>query len=302
MQSNSLRKKAASGPGKLIVDISKKVSLDSDMKTIIEHKLCPYFFQVFENANSSDGNTNENLYSSFYKLTEDTKLSTEIQDVLKRTSGENFRPFVGVLLHSLMRSLIKNRAELFERRKDENVKPLDNNDQLVIFYISGYIIHTLTRKCLKANSKSVKLQALQEAMRLLLKNESDSEKTFVNKYSEWTYKTNRGGLKIPSDSFFLLIRECEMCCRDEIDEKNLHKDSLNRTILCEKIMDRFMVKHYADKLFNGEFASFMLESCIKLFVTVRGHAWARKRKSEDKNQGNSNNKALRKSLMEYTKT
>ena len=36
----------------------------------------------------------------------------------------------------------------------------------------------------------------------MLRNQYDTEKTFVSKFAEWTEKLSRGGLRTASDDFF----------------------------------------------------------------------------------------------------
>ena len=221
-------------------------------------------------------------------------------EIIKVDTDQNlpFRQFVGILFHKILGETVLERSQMLEKTAEKRSSELSDSDQSVIYYISGYIITALHKQASKKKVQNVKLKALQEAMQVSLKHESDSEKTFVTKYSSWTEKINRGGLKIPSDNFYLFIRECEMCCRQEIDETNLHKDTFNIGILKEKIMDKYMIKYYAEKFTTEEFSSYIIERCVTLFLTIRGHASARKRKSEQ--AAEEPKKSLRKVLKDRT--
>lgn len=106
-------------------------------------------------------------------------------------------------------------------------------------------------------------------------NESN-EKTFVSKFATWTTKLNRGGLKTPSDKFFLLVCEFESIYRTCVDLNSLSSLSLDRPTLVEKIMDSFMVNYYWDVLCTSStYKDFILEKCVVLFLTVRGNSTAR---------------------------
>ena len=70
-----------------------------------------------------------------------------------------------------------------------------------------------------------------------------------------------------------------MFCRDIIDETHLNSGTYSVVTLKRKIMDRYMVKYYIEKLVNGKMSSCVIENCVSLFLTVRGHAAAKKVKA-----------------------
>ena len=107
---------------------------------------------------------------------------------------------------------------MFETAAAITQSPVSKNDQSVLFYISGYIIYSMTKQ-LKTKCITHKEENVMTALEAMLQNESGSEKTFITKYFKWTEKVNRGGPKVPSDNFFLFIRECENCIRINIDEQ-----------------------------------------------------------------------------------
>ena len=73
-------------------------------------------------------------------------------------------------------------------------------------------------------TNNLKQELLDETLHNFLKTESDSEKTFVKRFSKWTEKVERRAffLKKTSDNFSIFVRECEMCCMDTIDETHLN--------------------------------------------------------------------------------
>ena len=64
-----------------------------------------------------------------------------------------------------------------------------------------------------------------------------------------------------------------------IDETHLNSGAYSVVTLKGKIMDRYMVKYYIEKLVNGKMSSCVIENCVSLFLTVRGHATAKKVKA-----------------------
>ena len=241
----------------------------------------PQFHSVFSTSINNGHNINEALFAKFYEVTSDKSLKTKLTNIID-PNGEiskllPVRPFIGVFLQQLMADLIERRSSLFFKEVEKTNNALSDSDQSVLFYISGYIISKMSKNRTKVKLTH-KQELVKETVEHFLKNEKDSEKTFITKFSIWTDKMNRGGLKIPSDNFYLFIRECEMCCRESIDEKNLHTNTYCIVNLREKIMENQMVKYYIEKIAKGKLASHIIEKCISLFLTVRGNSCARKTK------------------------
>lgn len=67
----------------------------------------------------------------------------------------------------------------------------------MLLNISWYILYQLKKKT-HANDT----EAIYSPI-----NSNDSEKTCISEYAGWTTSINRGGLKIPSDNFYLFVRE-----------------------------------------------------------------------------------------------
>ena len=73
----------------------------------------------------------------------------------------------------------------------------------------------------------------------MLRNQNDTEITFVSTFAECTEKLSRGGLRTASDDF-LLLRELEMVCRKKVNEKDL---STNITFYKIVMKEKMMVNH-----------------------------------------------------------
>ena len=268
--------------GKGIIKLAELLKENIHIKSQTEALLQPVFKSIFSAAADS-GNDNETLFASFYEKAHEPELFKELKTLFNVLGSDQLlvRPFIGVFLHQLMGDLIEQRASMYSRTVEKTDSAISDYDQTVLFYVSGYIISALYKQARQAGKlNSEKQELLAESLGHFLKNESDSEKTFVAKYTAWTEKVDRGGLKVPCDDFFLFIRECEMCCREVISSQHLNSGSFNTITLKEQIMDRYMVKYYIDKLAKGKLASYVIEKCISLFLTVRGHAAAKKKRQE----------------------
>ena len=268
--------------GKRIITLAELLQ-GSDKRAEVESVLNPVYKSVFKAA-ASDGQNNETLFREFFQ----SMLKTETQDRLKiildqiASDSEEIKlpvkQFLGVLHNQLLSDLIASRSSMFKWTVEKTEKSLTEADQNVLFYVSGYIISAMCKKSRRVGkTNSLKQELLNETLQNFLKTESDSKKTFVKRFSKWTEKVDRGGLKIPSDNFYLFIRECEMCCRDTLDETHLNSGTYSLVTPKEKIMDRYMCKYYIDKLVKGKLSSYVIENCVSLFLSVRGHAAAKKK-------------------------
>lgn len=282
--------------GKGIVQICEILLENSSLKAQLSSILEPAFLAVL-NSNAADGcSLKETLFSKFYEMT--LQSANEIIIALKDKIDPvlPLRQFAGVLLRQVMEDIIDERSSIYKKDIEKAQNEISEADQSVLFYISGYIIHAVekSQKRLKHSS-----QSMQDSISLLLKNEHDSKKTFIEKYSKWTERVNRGGLKIPSDNFFLLIREFEFVCRKSVGEEALNSLTFCKTNVKELIMEEFMVKYYLEQL-KMDINSQLCERIMSLFLTIRGNACARKRKLEEINTGKTKTKSVRQSLKEIS--
>lgn len=156
---------------------------------------------IASTAAEADQNTHEALLSKFYELMYDEVTISYVTKTIRKiesTEGLPVRQFVAIINRQLIEDLIRSRAKVYANVIKVNADCLTSADRSVLFYICGYIIKTLENK-LKTKDE------FYESISNMLQKESDSEKTFVSKYAEWTDVLNRGGLKKPSDNFFLFI-------------------------------------------------------------------------------------------------
>ena len=175
-----------------------------------------------------------------------------------------------------MGELFKGLVENCEKKSDRKSESLSENDNTVLYYISGYIIRALEKKYNKIKNQ-VKRERKTEKVRSLRSDQPT--KSFTDKYTRLLEIKDRGGLRKPSDEFFFLIREFENVVRTNVNMDNLHAGMLKKDKLKEVILDAYMVKYYSNKLFSDEESvdekEEYVEDCINIFLTMRGYAIAK---------------------------
>ena len=163
---------------------------------------------------------------------------------------------------------------------------LDDEDRDVIAYICGYVI----RKVLAKGS------ANREGLASVL----GSREPAVGVPSEWITSKDCGGLLYPSRDFFAFMEGCEQTLHDLIDLDHLSADSLLRDQLKEDLLENPSLQQRWD-LIGGSADTLTREKVTDLFLTIRGHASARRvmRQYAKTQAANWSTKGLRKSLQSH---
>ncbi|VDI04161.1 Hypothetical predicted protein [Mytilus galloprovincialis] len=307
IMNSPFRNSSRSKHGKGILAITLYYATSQQTNTQLSEELAPVFANLFEKVESdcnTDLNTSEKLFSSFYKITVDNEFQSKLSAIVTSEfenidfEGElSAKLFLSVLQDALLKSLVKNRAQLYQKNATKLDTTMTNSDQSVLYYISGYIISKLQKKTYQ--HKNLKNQKIREAMTNFVVKQSTMLQEHVKKFAEWTEKLNRGGLKIPSDNFYYFIRHCEIVLRQSIDLGNVNSQTLMITNLKEVIVSAHMVNYYWEILCdNNEFSSYIMESCVSLFLTIRGHSLARAVQLQMPNSTSQHEKPLRKVLKD----
>ena len=180
--------------------ISGLLQKDDGMQQQLNSVLQPVFSKVFKTGAVGETTTKEAMFSKFYDVS--TTTVKEVRPLLEENlpTGLPVRQFVSTLLFQMLKDIMTERAKLFQKVSDANSCVISEQDQSILFYISGYIVKALQKynKRIHNSNKEV----LSSAFQAMLRNQNDTEKTFVSKFAEWTEKLSRGGLRTASDDFF----------------------------------------------------------------------------------------------------
>ncbi|CAC5416616.1 unnamed protein product [Mytilus coruscus] len=241
-------------------------------------KVEEFFFNAFcaifkDNTSITIEADRETIFSCFHRIRLSDTLQTggiTLFQSLGFMDSSVITNFVQTFLLELMNQVLKE--HLLKKMKQTQAfdDSLTDNDQKILFYIAGFIIHALHKRYNKLKVSSLKEEKLLCVQGL---QESSDTKTFLSKFKSWTVKKDRGGLKLPTDNFYLLVRHMEIIVRQSVNLDNLSASSLCKDSLKEKIMDAFMVKHYASQLFPASDNTLcLMEDIVNMFLTVRGNA------------------------------
>ena len=245
----------------------------------------------------------ENLFAKFHEL----RLSSDVIEMGKILKDSNcpckddINNFIQIFLMQITNSILQELANVMKNKSKEDNSTINENEQKVLFYVSGFIIHAVKKKYNKVHSKNEREQKLKVIDNLT---SNTCDKKYLEKFATLLEKKNRGGLKYPTEHCYLLVRSIDAVVRANTD-KHLSQYSLSKCVLKEKIMEDYMVKYYTEKLFSRPVhdsseeedavnsPSTYLEDIINIFLTVRGFAIARveKNKIAMKNKSSQADKA-----------
>ena len=229
----------------------------------------------------------ELLLSQFHQLRIDRQLRTPILAEITSTRTKAALGFYQNFLREAMACVIAGlAASLSAAVQPEETSEMSQAEQNVLFYISGYM----------ARKVAALPQAPADLKDACVSNGKDNL-GFVEKFTEWTRTINRGGLRIPSQAFFLLVRSMDRVHSSHIDLAHITSDSLNLVIMTDAVMEDINVKYHWEAVLSNskveEPSVFrILEYLTKLFLTVKGFAVARHLRSRLRTEGYSAKKNL----------
>ena len=160
--------------------------------------------------------------------------------------------FIQVFLWKFLDAFLGSQIKAVQNVTHDIAKILTDNDQEVVFHITGYILRKLGHyEVLKVHK---------------------SDKPSENTPYKWTAKCDRGGLSYSSDNFYKFVLSLENCLRASINIDCLTSDALKVDYLLEILMENVSVKLSWEQISSDAAEIKVMEKVIKLFLTIRGFA------------------------------
>ena len=235
------------------------------------------FTEIFS-LSLSDTSDRELLFSRIHELRLSSCLQSDCVTLFQekgcQENREDINNFLQEYILEIPSQILGGMLRENKKISEELSYQVSTNDQRILFYIAGFIVANLKKKCYRL-AKDNQVERLDLLKRLTSKTSGTS---FVAKNDQWLTKNSRGGLVRPADNFYLLVRELEISIRKVVDFNNMNSESLTSSKMKEHMMDSFMVNYYLKELcgdcVNSDLSG-LLEDIIKVFLTVRGFAVAR---------------------------
>ncbi|XP_070545160.1 uncharacterized protein [Ptychodera flava] len=266
----------------------------NEVSKFLTEELYPLFHKV--GTGTSLSSDYEKFFANFHAKRCDKSFMDKIANKVFSTESSNAHVYCQVFLRELIDLIIGKQSESMAKELKDQDTSLSQHDQEILAYIAGYIIHALQNKYWKSEIVSRELKKLTK----------ECTQSFKG-YGAWLEISDRGGLKYPSNDFFLLIRVIENKLRQLVDLERLSSTSMLNDKLLEDVMCDTLVKYQMERALQGPcdgVGFFILESVVKCFSKIRGHAVAKlcrkqmwKERSSFK-QAKADKKSLRGSLKD----
>ena len=173
-------------------------------------------------------------------------------------------------------------------------KELGNDEENIIRYMAGYIPFKLMKVYGKKDTQE-DANVLDCLSEMAVAGPGDDLYTYTQ---EWTQTINRGGLFEVKDAVFVFFRQLEIGMRSILPQHllggNVDKEAVHAHIL----KDGRLLSHWYDlsSQLPHEKASILLKEVITLWMTIRGHAFAKQMLEQyktDKGKGTAKSASLR---------
>ena len=208
------------------------------------------------------------------------------------------RMFVQRFLTSFVNCFCERQLELMNLVTKKACDEVTDNDKQVLYFMCGYILHAMKKRYMMMKSKTT------GAKFCVILNMLATDKMTSNQCqsSKWTDSIDRGGLKRPTEKFFLLILQIERWTRELVNVNNLSSTSLVH--LKETMITYPLLRKTWDNLVTGDVEKWLLlEHILGLFFKVRGFAVTKllrknmQKKHKEAKVKAGTRKALRKELL-----
>ncbi|XP_048241877.1 uncharacterized protein LOC125374684 [Haliotis rufescens] len=233
--------------GPHLVTIAKECMDNQTVQEKLISVLTPEFQEVFYKFGHgcSLSADREQLWMKFHQMRLNDELQSDLHSILVKMTSESQRIvhiFAQCLMDRIMRNILKYISESQKKHFEQTASTISDNDQAVLFYVAGYILHAVLKKKMICGT-----DIDMHVEEWLASSDESSKSVYNEKFSKWTQKMSRGGLKFPSSNFYLLVRSFEIEMRTKVELSQLCASSLLCDKLKETIMTNYMVSYHWDQ-------------------------------------------------------
>ena len=183
------------------------------------------------------------------------------------------------LLDTFVMNIVSYVIEFENRGKYKNLPvtpkevPLNDNEQQILRYVSGYIVFSLKKKYNLLSRSSKSKEGAIAALQLLgtfVKGQISKVHNFLDFTHRWVEQVNRGGLVEVKDEFYLFIRSIENSIRKTLNIGLIRRyegEDL-RDVLRNEILQNYLVERYWHSLVHY-LPSEQLANTLKLQIVEK---------------------------------
>ena len=214
----------------------------------------------------------ERMWGQYHVIRSSHRFRERWSSILRRIEGCDPCPiFFQYVTDNVFRHLVKTQFSVCKMQQTTNTTDLTDEETSALRYAAGYVCRAM-KKEYKSNPEV--LLAIDE-----LVDDNNGEGDEGSDYSnEWTKLTSRGGLIFIKDATCIAFHAMEVVVRQYFCKEKVDKLSPGgRDLLIQAIKENDDVAFYWCMVFadvEDSVATTLLHSIIKLWVTMRGFAFA----------------------------
>ena len=221
-------------------------------------------------------------YASFEECMKQFHVITNNEDIMQSLAEQlcrSSKDFVSWFTLNFMHVFAEHYPKVTAATKVKEMATLSENEKDVVVYISGFVIHKLTKQFYtllrksKSTAASDKISTDINRLGKLIKTEEMSIQN--DKLIE---SLNRGGLKYPKQAVCEIFITVEAIFRTRvqekisaIDSKSILEDCISRLDITQKYFDAIQEDGTPTELHKIH----VLKSCIALYIKIRCHNHAK---------------------------
>lgn len=273
------------------------------------HKVLDKLWKTVTSGDKSKGSTNrcEKMWKAYHVLRSDptfigkvtTYLGSELLPVHCKTL------FVQTLIRKLFEKIVRLKSMLPSIDSEDDfykptIPPIEEN---ILRYAAGFVPFLLKKQCIKRESSSMELDENIKCLNCVgVSNEIDHPNAFLDYTKSWLRKQNRGGLFMLNDHGYRFFKAVECHCRKYFQKQYIKGGSDIRLLVVNAVMkDKVAIELWRKATVRrySVVSVQVIKMCIKLWINIRGHAFAMNYIEQFKNLQTaeaSKKKALRKDL------
>ena len=161
----------------------------------------------------------------------------------------------------------------------ESPKEITNVEESILRYAAGYVPFALKKKCKKRQCPESDVQ-IKYLNAIGVMSEVEDPQSFLEYTKCWIAKQNRGGLFQLKNEAYLFFRSIECRCREYFQKKHIKTmadtTDIKSPVLNAIYKDQVVKKHWQEATTGQDptQSNEVMQMCIKLWVDIRGHAFA----------------------------
>ena len=268
-------------------------------------KFCKILDKLWKAVTSGDkskvpSNQREKMWKAYHVLCTDPKFIEEVTAYLTVRS-QTF--FVQSLIRKLFEKIVQRKSVLPSSDTDlhhSQISPIEEN---ILRYAAGFVPFSLKKHCMKRESHNIEYEEKIKCLNSIgVSNEIEHSQDFLEYTQSWLKKQNRGGLFMLNNDGYQFFKAVECHCRKYFQQKCVKGVSdIRLPVINAVFRDKVALEHWKKATVGRDSAvsDQVMRMCIKLWINIRGHAFAVNYIEKFKNLQTaqaSKKKALRKDL------